>query len=43
MASKVYFADLRTSYRENLQQKLSRLMKTAGFGEVDFDKKFVAI
>ncbi|MGI5977513.1 MAG: DUF362 domain-containing protein [Candidatus Limivicinus sp.] len=43
MASKVYFADFRTSYRENLQQKLTRLMKTAGMGDIDFDKKFVAI
>ena len=27
MASKVYFADLRADYHENLQQKLTRLMK----------------
>ena len=43
MASKVYYADLRTDYRENLQQKLTRLMKTAGMGDIDFDGKFVAI
>ena len=43
MASKVYFADMRTNHRENLPQKLTRLMKTAGMGEIDFDKKFVAI
>ena len=43
MASKVFFADLRTNYRENLQQKLTRLLKTAGMGEIDFDNKFVAI
>ena len=43
MASKVYFADLRTDYRENLQQKLTRLLKTAGMGDIDFDGKFVAI
>lgn len=43
MASKVYFADLRADYRENLQQKLTRLLKTAGMGEIDFDNKFVAI
>ena len=30
MASKVYFADLRADYHENLQQKLTRLLKTAG-------------
>ncbi len=43
MASKVYFADLRTDYRENLQQKLTRLLKTAGMGDINFDGKFVAI
>lgn len=43
MASKVYFADFRAGYRENLQQKLTRLMKTAGMGDIDFDSKFVAI
>ena len=43
MASKVYYADLRASHRENLQQKLTRLMTTAGMGEIDFDKKYVAI
>ena len=31
MASKVYFADFRApSWRENLPQKLARLMMTAG-------------
>ena len=34
MASKVYFADLRADYHENLQQKLTRLMKTAGMGDI---------
>ena len=43
MASKVYYGDLRADFHENLQQKLTRLMKTAGMGEIDFDKKFVAI
>ena len=43
MASKVYYADLRTDHRENLQQKLSRLMHTAGMGNIDFDRKYVAI
>ncbi len=43
MASKVYFGDLRADFHENLQQKLTRLMKTAGMGEIDFEKKFVAI
>ncbi len=43
MASKVYFADLRADVHENLQQKLTRLMKTAGMGDIDFKGKFVAI
>lgn len=43
MASKVYWADFRADFRENLQQKLTRLMKTAGIGEIDFDNKYVAI
>ncbi len=41
--SKVYFADFRADYRENLLQKLRRLCKTAGMEEIDFDRKFVAI
>ncbi len=43
MASKVYFADFRATYHENLQQKLTRLMKTAGMGEIDFARRYVAI
>ena len=43
MVSKVYFADLRADVHENLQQKLTRLMKTAGMGDIDFRDKFVAI
>ena len=43
MASKVYFSDLRADVHENLQQKLTRLMKTAGMGDIDFQDKFVAI
>lgn len=41
--SKVYYADFRASYRENLLQKLHRLMKTAGFEQIDFNDKFAAI
>lgn len=42
--SKVYFTDFRCpSFRENLQQKLARLIMTAGFGDIDMDGKFVAI
>lgn len=41
--SKVYFADFRTTFTENLQQKLTRLMECAGLGTIDFEKKYVAI
>ena len=42
--SKVYFADFRCpSWRENLPQKLARLMMTAGFGNIDMEDKYVAI
>ena len=44
MASKVYFADFRCpSWRENLPQKLARLIMTAGFGDMDLEGKYVAI
>ena len=43
MTSKVYFADFRATFTENLQQKLTRLLKTAGMGEIDFDRKYAAI
>ena len=42
-ASKVYFADFRTTLTENLQQKLWRLLDKAGIGTIDFDKKYAAI
>lgn len=42
--AKVYFADFRApSWRENLPQKLARLMMTAGFGGIDMDGKYVAV
>ncbi len=42
--AKVYFADFRCpSWRENLPQKLARLMMTAGFDDIDMEGKFVAI
>ncbi|MCD7708292.1 MAG: DUF362 domain-containing protein [Clostridiales bacterium] len=41
--SKVYFTDFRASERENLLQKLHRLMKTAGFESIDFRDKYAAI
>jgi len=41
--SKVYFTNMHTTSKENLQQKLSRLIKTAGIGQIDFNKKYTAI
>ena len=41
--AKVYFTDMHTSFAENLPQKLERLIKTAGIGNIDFDHKFAAI
>lgn len=43
MPSKVYFTNMRTNNKENLPQKLERLMNRAGLGNIDFHKKFVAI
>ena len=41
--SKVYFTNMHATGKENLQKKLSRLIKTAGIGQIDFDKKYTAI
>lgn len=41
--SKVYFTDMHATLQENLQQKLTRLIKMAGIGEIDFENKFTAI
>ena len=41
--SKVYFTNLRTQGEESLLKKLERLMKKAGFEEIDFKDKFVAV
>ena len=41
--SKVYFTDFRTTEEENLLQKLHRLLKTAHFESINFEKKFVAL
>lgn len=41
--SKVYFTTFKTSYNENLIQKLHRLMKKAGFENIDFNEKYAAI
>ena len=42
-SSKVYYTSFKTSGSENLLQKLHRLMKTAGFENIDFKDKFAAI
>lgn len=41
--SKVYYTDLRTSFTENLPQKLERLIKTAGVENIDFKNKYAAV
>ena len=41
--SKVYFTDLRAKSGDNLLNKLQRLIKTAGIGDIDFQDKYVAI
>ncbi len=41
--SKVYYTDMRTSFTENLPQKLERLIRAAGIGEIDFQNKYAAI
>ena len=43
MASKVYYTDLRTHNSISLPEKLKKLIKKAGIGEIDFEKKYVAI
>jgi len=41
--SKVYFTTFKTTGSENLIQKLNRLIKTAGMGQIDFEDKYAAI
>ena len=41
--SKVYFCDLHTRMGNGLPNKLKRLIKAAGIGQIDFENKFVAI
>lgn len=41
--SKVYFTDMRTKNGDNLLQKLQRLIKTAGIGNIDFENKYTVI
>ena len=41
--AKVYFTSFKATEHENLLQKLHRLMKTAGFENIDFKDKYTAI
>lgn len=41
--SKVYFTNMRTDFNNNLLQKLERLVRKAGIGEIDFEDKYTAI
>ena len=41
--SKVYFTNFHTTLQENLQQKLSRLLLTAGLSDLPLENKYVAI
>lgn len=41
--SDVFFADMKVSDEENQQEKMKRLIRTAGFGDLDLKRKFVAI
>ena len=41
--SVVYYSDLRAKIGISLPQKLARLMKAAGFENIDFDGKFTAV
>ena len=41
-SAKVYFSDLRTDEISTLE-KLRRLMKAAGFEQIDFKDKYVAV
>lgn len=41
--AKVYFTSFKATAHENLLQKLHRLMKTAGFEQIDFTDKYAAI
>lgn len=41
--AKVYFTDMRVHPGTNLPEKLKKLIKRAGIGEIDFEKKMTAI
>ena len=41
--SKVFFTDMRTDFNNNLLQKLERLVRKAGIGDIDFSGKYTAL
>lgn len=41
--AKVYYTNLRTGFNNNLLDKLKKLIKKAGIGNIDFDGKYTAI
>ena len=41
--SKVYYTDLHVDPGTSLLQKLERLIRAAGMGEIDFRQKFTAL
>ncbi|GMO12246.1 MAG: DUF362 domain-containing protein [Treponemataceae bacterium] len=41
--SDVYFTNFRTSFSENIPQKFTRLLKTAGIEKIDFAGKYTAV
>jgi uncharacterized Fe-S center protein len=41
--AKVYFTDMRAPLGTNLLKKLEKLIRTAGIGDIDFERKMVAI
>lgn len=41
--SKVYYTNMHVTGERNLLQKLEALMKKAGFENIDFKEKFVAV
>ena len=41
--AKVYFSDLRALPGTSLPEKLKKLIRRAGIGEIDFEKKITAI
>ena len=43
MTSKVYFTDMHTELEDSLLSKMRRLLESSGLGDIDMEKKFVAI